>query len=318
MICDVHAHCLPEGVDKFLVERYKVNAMKRPVFVPFDSPVSDSIADVDRRVEMMDEAGVQVQILSLVNLPLLNNETDTVAVVRLANDAHARVARRHPDRFKVYAELPLPYLDASLKELNRCREELGIEAVNILASHGTVSAVAEEFDPLFEELDRTGSIVFFHPRVSGLCSQLLTDYQLNAPLGPALEDTVLVFQMLTRQFPLRFPHLEIIIPHLGGLLPIYMERMDNQMGRMLADLPETPSSMVKRLWFDTLTHCSAVALRSACESLGVDRLVTGSDFPAMEHFQGYKASLDYIRHAGLVDEDVHQILHVNAPTLFGI
>jgi predicted TIM-barrel fold metal-dependent hydrolase len=317
MICDVHAHCTPGVVEAGLRELEQVGTARQRYgrIVP---PVSDSEADTDARLALMDDAGVQVQVLSQSVLPLLGNEAATVRLVQQANDALARMVARHPDRFLAYAELPLPYLDASLREFERCRTELGFDVVNILASCGTTSAVAEEFDPLYEELDRRATVVFFHPRVTGLCSPLLNDYGLNAPLGPVFEDTLLVCQMVRRQFPQRFPNLRIIIPHLGGVLPIYLPRMDNQMSLLFPELSERPSDTVRRLWFDTLAHGSVPALRSAHETLGVDRLVTGTDFPVMEHHDGYKASIDYIRHAGLPEADVEQILHVNAPRLFGL
>jgi predicted TIM-barrel fold metal-dependent hydrolase len=318
MFCDVHCHCLPKVADDYLKEHYGLNLVMQPVFVPYGSPVYDRDEDIRARLEMMANAGVDVQVLSLINLPILKDEEDTVRVVRMANDAHAHLAEMHPDRFKIYAELPLPYLEASLKELARCRDELGIDSVNVLASHGTTSAVAEEFDPLFEEIDRMGAVVMFHPRVSGLCSPLINDYKLTAPLGPALEDTVLVFQMLTRNFMTRFPNIKAIIPHLGGLLPIFLNRMDNQMGRALPDLPERPSTLVRKLWFDVQVHGSQTALRAGVEAFGADRLLSGSDFPAMEHFDGYSASLNYVRDAGLDEADVDRILHLNAAELFGL
>ena len=316
MICDVHAHCLPQQADRFLLDKYGINALMRPVFIPQNSPASD--VDIEARVAMMDDAGVQWQILSMPPLPTLGDEADTVKMVRMVNDAHASMVAQYPDRFQAYIELPLPYLDASLAELERCRTEHGMHSVNILMSHGTTSAIAEEYDRLFATINETETIVFFHPRVSGLCSPLITDYGLTPSVGPAVEDTVLVAQMIVRQFPMKFPNLRIVIPHLGGMLPIYLNRMDNQMARALPDLPEKPSAIVRRLWFDTLVHSSAVALRAAREAFGVDRLVTGSDYPSLEHFEGYKASFDYICHAGLSDADVHQIMHVNAPRLFGL
>jgi predicted TIM-barrel fold metal-dependent hydrolase len=217
-----------------------------------------------------------------------------------------------------YAELPMPYVDASLRELERCRTQLGFDMVNLLASCGTTSAVAAEFDPLYEELDHAGTVVLFHPRVTGLCSPLVVDYGLSNPLGPLLEDSVLATQIVRRQFPQKFPNLKIIIPHLGGVLPIFLQRMDNQMSMRFPELSERPSDTVRRMWYDTVSHGSAVGLRSACESFGVDRLVTGSDFPALEHFDGYKASIDYIRDAGLPEADVEKILYVNAPQLLGL
>jgi aminocarboxymuconate-semialdehyde decarboxylase len=281
-------------------------------------PMTDSPDDLDRRLAIMDSGGVQVQVLSLVPLPTLGDEEVTVRLVRAANDALADVAARRPDRFRAYAELPLPYLDAALGELERCRDQLGLDAVNLLASCGDTSIVAREFDPLYEELDRHGSVMFIHPRVSGLCSALVNDYELAAPLGTLFEDTLVVAQMVRRQFLQKFSAVRVVVPHLGGILPIYLQRMDNQMQLFFPDLPERPSDTVRRIWFDTLVHGSVPALRSAWESFGVDRLVTGSDFPVMEHHDGYAANIDYIRHAGLPDADVEQILHVNAPRLFGL
>jgi aminocarboxymuconate-semialdehyde decarboxylase len=167
-----------------------------------------------------------------------------------------------------------------------------MHTVNILASVGTSAAVDPRFDDLYGELDRTNTVVFFHPRVSGLCSPLVNDYQLAAPLGPLFEDALVVSQMVRRQY--------------------------NQMGLLFPDLAERPSDTVRRMWFDTLVHGSVPALQAAVASFGVDRLVTGSDFPVMEHHDGYKASIDYIRHAGLAEADVEQILYVNAPRLFGL
>jgi aminocarboxymuconate-semialdehyde decarboxylase len=314
MICDVHAHCIPTLVAEALEER----GLTRQTIGRGTPPVTETDADLKARLALMDEAGVQVQVLSISPLPFIDDEAGAVQVVREGNDAMAEMVARYPTRFQAYAELPLPYLDASLRELERCRRDLGFQAVNILTSSATTSAIDEQFSPLYEELDRTGTIVFFHPRVDGLCTPLINDYGLTQALGPVIEDTVLVAQMVGRQFPHRFPNLKIIVPHLGGVLPIYLNRMDNQVRARFPDLPERPSQTVRRLWYDTVSHGSAVGLRSAWEAFGVDRIVTGSDFPALQPFDGYVASIDYVRHCGLPEGDVEQILHVNAPRLFGL
>lgn len=316
MICDVHAHCMPTEADAIFREHLGTGA--RIQYGTIQPPVSDTDDDLAGRVAIMDDAEVQTQVLSLSALPMIDDEATLVRLVRSANDAMASMVARYPDRFIAYIELPFPYLDASLRELERCRTDLGMHTVNILASVGTSSAVDPQFDDLYAELDRTNTVVFFHPRVSGLCSPLINDYQLGAPLGPLFEDALIVSQMVRRQFLKRFPNLEVVIPHLGGILPIWLERMDNQMGLLFPELPERPSDTVRRMWFDTLVHGSVPALQAAVASFGVDRLVTGSDFPVMEHHDGYKASIDYIRHAGLAEADVEQILHVNAPRLFGL
>jgi predicted TIM-barrel fold metal-dependent hydrolase len=317
-IIDVHAHCLPDAVHEVLMGRFGVDAMMKPVFVPDGTPVSDAPNDLADRIAMMDRSDVRIQVLSLPPLPMVGGEADAIDVARAANDAHARMAASHPTRFRTLVQLPLPHLDAALAELERGLDGLAMHGVMIFASYGPVSVMSEQFDRLFEELNRRGSVVMLHPTVGGLCSPLLTDYQLNAPLGPALEDTVVVFQMLKRDFFRRFPAIRIIVPHLGGMLPIYMDRMDNQMSRALPGLAERPSALVRRLWFDTMSHGSLLALRAAHEVFGADRLVAGSDYPAMEHFDGYAASLQYVRDAGFTDADLQLIMHDNAAGLFGI
>jgi predicted TIM-barrel fold metal-dependent hydrolase len=317
-IIDVHAHCLPDAIHQLLMSRFGVNAMMRPTFVPQDSPVSDVAEEVIGRLAMMDHAGVSIQVLSLPPLPMVGDETDAVDIARLANDAHARMVAAHPTRFRSLVQLPLPYLEASLIELSRGLDELRMDGVMVFASYGPVAVMSEQFDPLLEALNRRNAVVLLHPTVGGLCSPLLNEFQLGAPLGPALEDTVVVFQMLKRQILSRFPDVRIIVPHLGGILPIFIERMNNQMSRAVPDLPDRPSALVRRLWFDTMSHCSVVGLRAAHAAFGADHLVAGSDYPAMEHFDGYARSLTYVREAGFSDDDVERILHGTAASLFGI
>ncbi|MCU1360032.1 MAG: amidohydrolase [Ilumatobacteraceae bacterium] len=317
-IIDVHAHCMPDAVHQLLMSRFGVNAMMKPLFVPDASPVSDVDDEIASRLAMMDQAGVSVQVLSLPPMPMVGGEVDAVDIARFANDAHSRMAAAHPHRFRSLVQLPLPYLEPSLIELNRGLDQLHMDGVMVFASYGPVSVMSEQFDPLLTELNRRKAVVLLHPTVGGLCSPLLTDFQLNAPLGPALEDTVVVFQMLKRQFFTRFPDIRIIIPHLGGMLPIYLQRMDNQMSRAVPDLPDRPSALMRRLWFDTMSHGSLVGLRAAHQAFGADRLLAGSDYPAMEHFDGYAASLRYVLDAGFSQDDLQRIMHDNAAELFGI
>lgn len=318
MIVDVHAHCVPKELNDLLLQRHGLEVMRRPQLAPQSTPVDDSDDDVARRLRLMDEAGVDVQVLSLPPIAHPFDEAETIEIMRIANDRHARMAAKHPDRFVAYVQLPLPFVEASLAELRRATEQLGLSAATIWCAYGATSGIAEELDPVYEELDRLGCVVLFHPVVNGLCSPLVTDYRLEAVLGPLLEDSVLLGQMVARQFPLRFPNIKMIVPHLGGVLPIYTERMNNQMSRTLPDLPMRPADIARKMWYDTVSHSSPSALRSACESLGADRLVTGSDYPFLEHFGGYADSINYVSSAGLSPEDAHAILHENAARLLGL
>jgi len=119
MICDVHAHYTPKNFSEFMGDRFA-----SPVHLPVKRgmalhPFSDSPEDIEGRFRMMDEAGVGMQVLSPNHPPYLPDEAECVTAVKMLNDAYAEFAHRFPDRISSYVMLPLPHIDASLKEMER-------------------------------------------------------------------------------------------------------------------------------------------------------------------------------------------------------
>jgi predicted TIM-barrel fold metal-dependent hydrolase len=160
--------------------------------------------------------------------------------------------------------------------------------------------------------------LFFHPMVNGICSPLITDFGLEGAAGTTIEDTIVVLHMILRQLPHRYPDIKIIIPHLGGLIPMLLNRMDNQVAAIKHDLPEKPSMTARRFWYDTVSHGSYAALRCACEVFGPEHLVTGSDYPVLLAYESYAKTFSYIRESGLDARAIDQILHRSARTLLGL
>ena len=71
------------------------------------------------------------------------------------------------------------------------------------------------------------------------------------------------------------------------------------------------------MWYDTVSHAHPPALRCACESLGAERLILGSDFP-YETGNRFQRAVDYIKQSGLAEQDAEGILETNAPRLLGL
>jgi aminocarboxymuconate-semialdehyde decarboxylase len=88
----------------------------------------DDMIDIDRRLEEMDKKDIAVRIMSLSapNVYLWNG-ADQVAAARHINDALAKQCRRYPDRLVGLASLPLKDIEASLVEIDRCVNELGMK-----------------------------------------------------------------------------------------------------------------------------------------------------------------------------------------------
>jgi 6-methylsalicylate decarboxylase len=307
MLIDVHAHQFPARYAELMARhgRQLLGVLTGTT--------------IDQRIQQMDEAQVDMQVLSPSNLmPYLENESDAREAARILNDGYAELINQLPHRFKAYVSLPLPHVDASLREMGRGLDELGMAGIAFGCSILNRSVTEKEFDPLYQEMNRRGAVLFFHPIVNGICSPLITDFGLEGAAGTTIEDTVVVLHMVLRQIPHRYPDIKMIVPHLGGLIPMLLNRMDNQVAAMHPELVEKPSVTARRFWYDTVGHGSHAALRCACEAFGPEHLVTGSDYPVLLAFESYAKTFSYIREAGLDSVAVDQILHRTARTLFGL
>ncbi|ETB15967.1 amidohydrolase, partial [Mycobacterium avium 09-5983] len=173
MTIDVHAHAVIPRYHQLLADKGLVipgYGASGGLPAPAEDAVTDGEEAVRRRITMMDEAGVERQLLSAMFAPYFVEQADAVAAARCVNDAHAAMVDQHHDRLGAYAALPLPHLDASIAELGRCVDELGMVGVALQCACLGESIAAARFEPLYEELNRRGAVVFFHPCVNGICS----------------------------------------------------------------------------------------------------------------------------------------------------
>jgi aminocarboxymuconate-semialdehyde decarboxylase len=124
-------------------------------------------------------------------------------------------------------------------------------------------------------------------------------------------------QLITHGIPVRYPDIKIINSHLGGALPMLIQRADDQYSWEAPGTPEPPSVAARRMWYDTVGHGHVPALRCAIDSLGADRLLLGTDFP-YENGDTFVRAIDYIRGPRIDASDARAILDQNAGALLGI
>ncbi|MFW0791048.1 amidohydrolase family protein [Gordonia sp. CPCC 205333] len=256
-----------------------------------------SRSDLDGRFALMDEAGVDLQILTATPAsPHFEDEATAVDSARFVNDEYARLSNENPGRFGALASLPLPHMSAALTELNRALDDLGMRGAAITTSVLGQSIASPVFDPLYAELNRRGAILFVHPAGCGAESPLISDHSLTWSIGAPIEDTIAIMHLILAGIPSRYPDMKIVTCHLGGALPMVLERANRQIMEWEApDCPEAPKDAARRIWFDTVGHDHAPALQAAVASLGADRLVFGSDFP-------YQGGNRYVRAATYIEE----------------
>src|SRR3954454_14059116 len=132
---------------------------------------NDAPTGMDERFERMADAEVRLQVLSpAASPPYADKESDAIEAARLINDAYAELVQAHPDKLAAFVSLPLPHIDASLREMERGFDELGMLGAAISCSVFDRSSAEEEFEPLYAELNRRGAVLFYHPIQNGICS----------------------------------------------------------------------------------------------------------------------------------------------------
>jgi aminocarboxymuconate-semialdehyde decarboxylase len=315
MRIDVHAHHYPTALYE-LLERATGQARRR-----MDGMVRGFAHHVslDEQLELMDGAGIDCMVLSLGNTPPYYPSEDVAsAAARGGNDLYVELHRRHPRRFRAFLGLPLPHVDAALAELERGLALPGVVGVGLGCSVLGRPLDDPAFDPLFAELNRRRTVVFVHPIGAG-GGPNSDDFSLTWMLASRFEDTIAMARLILSGLTLRYPDIRFIIPHLGGTTALFLQRMDNvaeRNGWRDKTSPDLmPSDLARRFWFDTVNEQHS-ALRCACETFGVDRLLLGTDWPMLAPEQ-LKHFVDYVPEA-LPAEDARQILDVNAAGLLGL
>jgi len=312
MRIDVHAHYFPVEYMDCLAR------LGRP---PRDARFAPGAGvTLDERVEMFDNAKIDVQVLSVGSqAPYLPREADAVETARLANDLYADVCKRYGGRFAAFASVPLPHVEAAIAEMERCLSTLGMVGVTVACSVNGRPLDDPEFDPFFAELDRRAVVLFLHPAGAG-AGPNSAEYGLTWMVGAPFEDTITALRLVFSGLTSRYPRIRIIVPHLGGTLPFLLQRLDDHAERMRfrgepPAIDGPPSAFVKQLWFDTV-NCHPASLRCACESFGADRLMLGTDFPYLAGPK-FQRCVTYVEEA-LSEKEATAILDQTAQALLGL
>jgi len=317
MRVDVHAHL---WTDDYLdmVEREGPDYLKPNVRFLRKLGGMATEQDLARRFALLDEVGLDRQVLSPAGVPLYTeDEAQTTRLARFANEIFAGFVEEHPERFRAFATLPLPHVDATLAELERAFDTLAMDGVTIMTSILDRSPADPSFEPVWEALDARNAVVFFHPAGVAAGSEHIKASELTWNLGATVEDTVAAAQLLFAGIPVRYPNVKIVIAHLGGALPMVLSRLDDRPDPALdVELLEQPSEMAKRLWYDTIGHGNPAALRCAVDCFGGERLVLGTDFPFING-EAAQHAVTYVDDSGLPDADARRILDENAAGIFG-
>jgi predicted TIM-barrel fold metal-dependent hydrolase len=282
-----------------------------------DTPLQRKLDDLGAlRIREMDEAGIDLQILSENNPATQNLDPESaVTLARASNDVLHEAARAHPGRFAGFATLPTPDPAAAAEELERAVVKLGFKGAMIMGlTHGHFMD-DKRFFPIFERAVALDVPVYIHPTPPHPAVQevYFKDYPAlaGAPLGFTIETLTHTYRLILSGLFDRLPTLKIIVGHLGESAPFLLWRTENALGDRVK-MPRAFADYYRaHFWLTTSGAFSDTALACAIAEMGVDRILFSVDWPFVSNLSGRK----WLDQAPISEHDRALIFGANARKL---
>ena len=282
-IVDIHAHISPERLIRALSEGRHWHGIEPGELLPIHQYTPRTMWTPEQRVQEMDQLGVDVHVLS-TNSFLYFYERDaaaTVSIARECNDYVSQLTWDHPDRFAGFATLPMQDVAASVAELERSVGTLGLKGA-MIGDHVNGSTYDDPaFLPLWKAAEALGAVIFIHQSGDTTVSARITRYHLPNSIGNLVDRAVTFASFVYGGVMDACPDLKVCLAHGGGFACYGAGRMDRGWQvrpEARVNIQKPPSAYLGRFWYDCLTH-DANALRYLIDSVGIERLVFGTDWP---------------------------------------
>src|SRR5712664_3063613 len=324
---DVHAHYFPQSFLDLVAKHgpshgfeYKMVEGKGPQFKHghlMTGPVGAKFVDLDARLAVMDEQGVEVHAMSL-SQPM-GYWADGELAQRISetyNDALARAHERHPTRLVGLATLPMHEAALALREVERAANLPGVRGFYIATQIRGKDLSDASFLPVYERIEASGLPLFLHP-VEVIGHERLGAYYLTNLLGNPFESAIAAAHLIFGGVLDRFPALEVVLPHAGGAFPWIAGRLNRgwEKREELRKNCRSPLQYLRRFHYDTIGYSDEV-IEYLARIVGPDCIVMGSDycFPI-----AYERPVDVVRaNRALSEDEKRLILEANARRLLRI
>ena len=285
--------------------------------------------DMEERFRIMDKYPDVVQVLTVGPVPPLEAfaaSPKSIDLARLANDEMAELVNKYRDRFvAAIALLPMNNVDAALKEADRAINDLGFRGIYMHTNIDGKPLDSDEFLPFYEKMSRYNLPIYIHPwrddDFADYRTEKSSEYMAASVFGWPYETTVAMTRLVFSGILEKYPNLEVITHHCGGMVSYYEQRIvqhygeQERSGRGVKGLTKTPIEYYKMFYADTAIHGNTPALMLAYHFWGAGHLVFGADMPLGDHYHGfrsYRQTINAIEAMDITEEEKRQIFGGNA------
>lgn len=272
------------------------------------------------RIAKMDEAGIDVQVVSLTAPGVEQSQAnDATALARDANDYVAEAVRWHPGRFAGFAAIPTPDPSAAVRELERCIA-VGFKGA-VVNGHVRGRHLDDRlFWPIFECAEAMNAPLYLHPTqpppavidasYSGFSKDTVFMFA-NAGFGWHIETAIHAVRIILGGVFDRFPRLQFILGHLGETLPFMIQRLDN-MRPAMTGLKRPISAYLRDNFHYTISGFNFTpAFLTLLLETGADRIMFSADHP----YSSMSSARAFLDRLPISPVDREKIAHGNAESL---
>lgn len=275
-IVDTHHHFFPPP---YLTP---VAAWNDQQGVPAQSPIQRAWT-VARAIDDMDRNGVATAVLSISTPGIWFGEAEAARqMARICNDYGAEMARNHPGRFGLFASVPMPDVEGTLREIEYAFDVLKADGIGFMTSYGDKWPGDPTFAPVFAELNRRKAIAYFHPLAPNCCAGMLVPGVTGSPIEYMFDTTRAVVSLLVNGTLAKMKDLRFLFSHAGGTIPMVAGRIANALkGRKdIAEIaPNGIDAELRKLHYDTANSFYAPTIAALTAYVPASQIVFGTDFP---------------------------------------
>jgi predicted TIM-barrel fold metal-dependent hydrolase len=307
-IIDMHHHFYPPKYTAELIKRFTESEGQRALRTSWNPKYS---------LDQMDQCGVATAIGSLTSPGVwLGNNDEGRAWARQSNEYCAQLIKDYPGRFGMWAAIPLPDIDGSLREIEYALDTLKLDGIGLLTSYENGKLLGDpKYAPVMDELNRRKAIVFVHPTAT-CCSDPIPPLNESVIEFPT-DTTRTITSLVYRGTFARCPNIRFIFSHGGGTLPFILTRISGPANKMTPEqraaiIPNGFEGELQRQYYDIASVATnPPGMAAVLKLFSTSHLLFGSDLP----YWTVASIVDGLNSLGLPVQDLRAIQRENALAL---
>jgi 6-methylsalicylate decarboxylase len=300
---DVHHHMFPPFVQDLWK---KENVRTAPVVMRWK---------LEDTLDQMNQAGVATTVLSVLaaggfNLPRLSVEEHR-RLARLANDHAVKARSDHPGRFGIFAYVPMPDIDGTLKEIEYALDIIKADGIIVSTSYGNQFLGDPDFKAIIDEFQRRRAVVYVHPGRPECCDTLTPNVPGSFTEYPQDTNRTVMSLLFSGTFT-RTRDVRWIFSHGGAAVPLLAGRVNSlakiQLKNQAKVLPDGIDFELRRLYYETANAAYSPNMAALLKFASASQVLFGTDYPYVSVVE----NANDLMKAGLSAADLKAVENENA------